>query len=90
MLQATRESWRVLIEGPASVGMGVVDSCSSVGDVGGDVDGVEVVEVVVELDEEAVDVVGVGIVRSGSRGWAGVMSDNGNSGERIRQRKVNG
>jgi len=86
MLQATSESWRVLIEGPASVGMRVVDSCSSAGDVGGDVDGVEVVEVEVE----AMDVVGVGIVRSGSRGWAGVMRDNGNNGERSRQRKVNG
>jgi len=96
MLQATSESWRALIEGPASVvwgSMGVdvagdvdVDDSDSSAGVDSDVDeGVDEDE-----DEDTVDVIGVGHVRSGSRGWAGVMRDRVGDEERIRQRKVNG
>jgi hypothetical protein len=79
MEHATRETWRALIEGPASVGgVGVVelseggdvdDPASSVGDVESGVVGVESESGVDGVDnEDAVDVVGVGHVRSGSRG----------------------
>jgi hypothetical protein len=93
MLQATSESWRALIEGPASVDWGSM----SVDGVRGDVDvddpdssvGVEG-DVDEDVDVDAEEVVGVGHVRSGSRGCAGVMRDRVGDEERIRQRKVNG